>query len=434
MVRPTITYNATSGSSSASGTRETLITGSSATVSGGDPGTVIALDGSPDLSGLTVDESAIWLSGIGLYRITAIDDGADTVTIHASVSLGGGVSWGIGGIRDNPRSDSFSDEDSAEGAWTWEFQNGTYDMSSDPFSPPGGSSSLGVTTVRAAAGHSPTLTYDGDNYVIYLLSGHSGFIVISGLRLDTQNGSNRAGIALAESDMRGVYVRDCTFTSSSGTNPNGIRSLYTKQLFVTGCTFDSTLLYGISCFYETQHINIHSSSFAADYGILLVASVQGTLSVFGSVFLGASALYGVACSTAGEFAITVDNSVFYDLSQAGFRLDTVTNTGSYAWAYNSVFDSNNSAFRNALNTANLYTDHCAFYNNTYNYYLSGAVSGNNNIELGSSPLVNPAAGDFTLNSTLDGGALCRDQGLGIGSQDIGLRAPNPGLVATFTFG
>ncbi len=64
MAYPTIIFNATSGSdTAASGAGpSTAVTGSSATVNGGDPGTVLDLDGTPDLSGVATDGSgAIFL-------------------------------------------------------------------------------------------------------------------------------------------------------------------------------------------------------------------------------------------------------------------------------------------------------------------------------------------------------------------------------------
>lgn len=106
MALPTILFNSSTGSdSAASGAGPgTALTGSSASTSG--DGLTVTLDGSPDLSGVATDGSAvIYLNDTtagarNFGKITAVDNGADTVTVSdafgASLS---GKSWAIGGKR-----------------------------------------------------------------------------------------------------------------------------------------------------------------------------------------------------------------------------------------------------------------------------------------------------------------------------------------------
>ena len=114
MARPQIQYNNSSGSdTAASGAGPaTAITGSNAYSgdgAGGGTQTVINLSGdTPDLSGVATDGSAaIYLATSSgdrhLFQITAVDDGADTVTVEIapdnSIDTGSEVSWAIGGKR-----------------------------------------------------------------------------------------------------------------------------------------------------------------------------------------------------------------------------------------------------------------------------------------------------------------------------------------------
>lgn len=106
MALPTILFNSSTGSdSAASGAGPgTALTGSSASTSAS--GLVVTLDGSPDLSGVATDGShVIYLADTtagarNFGKITAVDNGADTVTVSDAfgVSLTG-KSWAIGGKR-----------------------------------------------------------------------------------------------------------------------------------------------------------------------------------------------------------------------------------------------------------------------------------------------------------------------------------------------
>lgn len=106
MALPIILFNSSTGSdTAASGAGpSTALTGSSASTSG--DGLTVTLDGSPDLSGVATDGSAvIFLNDTtagarNFGKITAVDNGADTVTVSDAfgVSLTG-KSWAIGGKR-----------------------------------------------------------------------------------------------------------------------------------------------------------------------------------------------------------------------------------------------------------------------------------------------------------------------------------------------
>lgn len=107
MADPTITFNSGSGSdTAASGAGPaTAVSGTAAAHTNGSASTTITLTNSPDLSGVATDGSAaLWLkttSGRQWSKITAVDDGADTVTVEDSFNIASGsaVDYAIGGKR-----------------------------------------------------------------------------------------------------------------------------------------------------------------------------------------------------------------------------------------------------------------------------------------------------------------------------------------------
>lgn len=99
MAYPTIVFNSSTGSdTAASGAGPAVaVTG---TCAASASSTTVTFQGSPDLSGVATDGSAaIFISGIGFDRITAVDDVAKTVTIDTALTIGAGTAFAIGGKR-----------------------------------------------------------------------------------------------------------------------------------------------------------------------------------------------------------------------------------------------------------------------------------------------------------------------------------------------
>ncbi len=122
MAKPTIVYNNSTGSATAASGAgpATALTGTSASYSG----SVFTLDGSPDLSGVATDGShAIFVqttTGRRLFEITAVDDGADTVTVaNAPSGTSSGLSWALGGKRNSPFDTDDSTHLSTHGRAGW---------------------------------------------------------------------------------------------------------------------------------------------------------------------------------------------------------------------------------------------------------------------------------------------------------------------------
>ena len=159
MAFPTIVYNASTGSdTAASGAGPaTAITGSGAAHTSGIASTTIEFDNSPDLSGVATDGSAaVWLNtsagGRHLSKITAVDDGADTVTVEDSFTIASGgsaVDYAIGGKRAFWEADTTNADwvDSKSG-WTHELNDGTY-LLTTRVNPQAGDDTDGPITFKA---------------------------------------------------------------------------------------------------------------------------------------------------------------------------------------------------------------------------------------------------------------------------------------------
>ena len=124
---PTIRFNTSTGSdTNASGSNGSIsVNGTSASFSG----SVVTLDGSPDLSGFDADEDVLWLqtsTGRQFFDLSSVDDTAKTVTcVDAPAGTASGLTWGIGGKRATLEDINsrllFSDD--AKAGWTAELED-----------------------------------------------------------------------------------------------------------------------------------------------------------------------------------------------------------------------------------------------------------------------------------------------------------------------
>lgn len=118
---PTIRFNSSTGSdTTASGSAGAITAnGTNASFSG----SVVTLDGSPDLSGFDADEDVLFLdttSGRKFFDLSGANDGADQVTcVNAPAGTATGLTWAIGGKRATfGHADSRSVFTDAKTGWT----------------------------------------------------------------------------------------------------------------------------------------------------------------------------------------------------------------------------------------------------------------------------------------------------------------------------
>lgn len=166
-----ILYCKTTGSATNSGSTDTdaaTVSGAAATVAG----SVVTLDGSPDLSGVVTSgasQSSIYLadatnSNMKIFWITAVDDGADTVTVHAAPTGITSSAWAIGGrVIHTPA----NVEGALRAGDIYEFQDSPASSASTLLTARNaGDSTSGMVTVRGISGSRPALTCSGTVGVI----------------------------------------------------------------------------------------------------------------------------------------------------------------------------------------------------------------------------------------------------------------------------
>ena len=408
-----LVYNATSGSdTAASGAGPaSAVTGTTATVNGGDPGTLIDLDGTPDLSGVAVSD-VIWLNISGanrnLHRITAVDDGADTVTIEDAVSLGAGVSWAIGGKRKTLNNNtSRRDWEDYKPGWEAELEAGTYDTPVTILTAAGDKTS-GPIKVKAAAAASPIVNttanidhFDFRNNGLHLIG--LTITTTSGTKTSTQLGTAGAG----GSDY--LIVRDCVI--------DGLQNVMVVN-------FDSNVVWintemkncvgaAISIPFNTRPVhyffgcNIHDNG--GDGILATVTSAQAKIFVNWCIFSNNTG-DGINWHLDGGMLL-VSNSTFHG-NVDGIDLNDTMDAESHVTILNSIFDSNSGFGINGVTDVDFsigLADFNAFRNNT-----SGArnniSAGANDVTLSADPFTDQANDDYSLNTTAGGGAACRAAG------------------------
>ena len=201
MAFPTIVYDAVGGSdTAASGAGPaTAVTGIAGATTGADTAgisnTVIKLNGSPDLSGVTVDVDVLWLDHTAgtrhLHRITAVDDTLKTVTVEDAVTIANAsaVAWAIGGKRKTLENDTTAvDGNDGKAGWTFEFNDGTYTQTI-AMNPQAGDTTDGPVTYKATNRHSAIIDKTGAFRNWYFQTSASA-VVIDGLKFTRSSGTS----------------------------------------------------------------------------------------------------------------------------------------------------------------------------------------------------------------------------------------------------
>lgn len=422
MALPTILYNSTGSNTLASGAGPgTAVTGTNNATSDGATPSVIALGGSPDLSGVAVDGShAIWLNTTAgtrhLCKITA-KVAATSVTVEDTITAGNctNVSWAIGGKRLTGEADT-TRVDVADGkaGWAHWFEgSSTYDQSVAWVAGVGGATG-GVTVRGDSRATRATLRQTGNIRHFEMLEG----LTLRWLNFTTNNATNTATAALAavSNGGNGVVVDGCVIDGVF----NGI-SVDTSTVTILDTEIKNCVRAGVSNTAGPVIININgcyihdnnSGDNAAGGGIVLSAGVvrnsfgvrrnivEGNLRA--NVLVGgvAGVVVDIAdCVMAGAAGTAGSNIVIAALG-SGFHCSIHNNIITGAAAYGITAPAGADAF--------VVADYNAYYNNT-----SGArnnlTAGTHDVTLTGDPFTNAAAGDFSSNTTAGAGAACRATG------------------------
>jgi hypothetical protein len=378
-------------------------------------GTVVTLDGSPDLVNVAVDGShALWVAtaaGRQFSPITAKDNTAKTVTVaNAYTANLTGQAWGLGGRRatiDHANTRKLFSADLLTG-WTVDIQaTGTdYLLTSNLTLTSAWGFTAGPITITSSGTSRPVIRtavsgmnlfdFNNNHHWIWkhLAFTHAG---------STRGAGMRAGAA---GNPTSIVVADCVFDGCSnavaGTSAGGQGTF--ADLVLEGCLFkngtaDAVLTNGnvtaIGCAFLDNAF--------AGLCMLGVANVTSLRCTYARNFRG---VLGSTISTPGSFVLV--GNLFHSQGSSGIEVGGTGNTNPTMLAL-----ADNVLWGNAAFGANMIAAASATVNarNAYGANTSGTRSGlaagAGDVTLTADPCVAAASNDFRLNSTAGGGALLK---------------------------
>jgi hypothetical protein len=433
MAFPTIQINSSTGSdtqASGAGPASALF-GTSASFAG----SVFTLDGSPDLSGVATDGSAvIWAdttSGRQFFTINAKDNTTKTVTVDdAPAGTSTGRTWGIGGKRLNLDAASnrtlFATTVGAKTGWIIDLQNTASHVLT---------SSLGIQCIGAYTGYikictvtgSPALVTTATNSTNLFNTGNGQYIWMKNLRLSNTAGTRARGIAALNNSTLNHVFEDLELDGFT----TGVAGEFITNFAFYGCQFINVEVKNCSSHgfdmadRGNQYVNVYSHDNGGNGFLCNAAQVNG----------------GILDSYAG--------CSFSRNTGRGYYLQYAGVANRHSIFRNCIFYSNTSSGLEVAGTTARQTvlQNCIVYGNGVSGVIvpgDGTVSGGYNaygsnssgdrsgfsaqagdVSLSGDPFTNAASDDYSLNNTAGAGAACRAVGFpgvsnfGTGHLDIG---------------
>lgn len=256
MALPAIVFNSGAGSdTAASGAGpSTAVAGTGAAHTGGVSSTTITLTNSPDLSGVLTDGSAvIWIdtpSGRQFSKITAADDGADTVTTEDAFNIASGsaCNYAIGGKRATwDHADSRTVFADAKPGWTIKIEDNQSLASGSRIEVTASGSATGgrIVICGASASSRSVITQTGNAAVFNINS--SSFLLFRDLTLANSNGTKTSAEGFRFPSNTNVVIQNCVLGDQTNSLRNGLRSVSGSPLpFVEDCEIKYCTDAGIS--------------------------------------------------------------------------------------------------------------------------------------------------------------------------------------------
>jgi hypothetical protein len=278
MALPDVRFNNSTGSdTAASGAGPaTAVSGAAAAHTGGISSTTITLTNTPDLSAVLADGSAaIWLdtpSGRQFSKITAVDDGADTVTVEDAFNIAAGspVNYGIGGKRltiDNADSRTLFGSTGAKAGWTITVEEtGTaYLLNSTLNVTANGNLTTGNLVIQGNTGR-VEIQWNNAADALELMDFQGDQLIVRRLYFNRfRSTSAFAGVVVAaeHGGSNEVIFDDCRFACTSGQ----VRAAGTIGLSLSANAFARVQI--INCTIENAEVGIRRSSGTGDYNVLV---------------------------------------------------------------------------------------------------------------------------------------------------------------------
>jgi len=406
MATPIISFNNSTGSdTAASGSGGTNLSGTSASYSG----SVVTLDGSPDLSGVLTDGSEIfWLqtdSGRQFFPITGKDDGLDQLTLgYAPAGTSTGLTWGYGGKRatiDNVDSRVLFQTD-----WTndWvvelEYTGANYTLSTTGLSMQVTAQSDSVT-IKGTGVTRPIIEQTSATHCLNLGSTGSFTpgLLIEFLQFQNSHASGGNGVYFGY--KHNVTAKDCIFGDATNQLTYAFFEAYgtTNRLHIIDCEIKDCINSGI---YMIRGCAVYRSWIHdnAQYGADIGGNGSEQFWVFDSI-IADNGLDGINMNTQGGYLI-IRNCVID--GNTGDGIDTVAGSSMPGIMMNNTIISNNGGYGfNTDITPFTYTrsrdsDGNLWYNNTSGDVLN-YVKGDNDISGSDPDFTDAANGDYSISAT-----------------------------------
>jgi hypothetical protein len=410
--RAAILFNSSTGSNTAASGLgpATAITGSNAAHTNGAASTTITLTNTPDLSGVQAGDM-LWINSTRKFSvISAVDNGAKTVTVDDSFNIASGsaVSYAIGGKRLSLAGSStlYASGGDIKAGWILEMESAyteTFASRLDYY--PLGDTTNGPVILRGASGvgTKPVLTFNNCDFVTrnkynvlkdFSLVGTGGattcFVDIGGFyRYEglTISGFSGELIGRGGSGVDSSQIIGCHLTGGS------VPIRVTQNCFVAFNRIINPTSHGISA----PSANLSGLTILQNYisgaGGDGINVNQGRTDMFAAVRIAQNRIYNC---TGNGIEYGGDNDGLAGLS---CLLNILVDNGGYGIEFVSI-----TANKILARMPFLYGN--AFYSNT-----SGEVSpsgvGENHITLSGDPFVDAASGDFNINNTAGAGATLR---------------------------
>ena len=418
MALPTVKINNSTGSdTAASGAGPaTAVTGTAAAHTNGSASTTITLTNTPNLSGVATDGSAVlWLktsSGRQFSKITAVDDGADTVTVEDSFNISAGtpVNYAIGGKRatlDNTDTRAlFAD---SKAGWTIDLEEtgSNYTITSTLTITCAGDGTNGYIHLTSSSVTRPLITTSTNSVAIFTYGSGGGTWEFSNFRMSSTAGTRGNGITSAFSGHYSRFLNIEMDGFAIGYNLTAHTRCKFERVEIKNCTS-----HGISARQEIVMIGcyIHNNS---GHGVLEGGFAAGSYVAATNCVFANNGNDGIRIQiSSAQCIVVLSECVFYGNTSDGLGYNTASAQDNNLTVVDSTFYGNGAYGiefnQNVLNTKSI-VQNCAFGSNTSGAYNNLTVN-SSNITLTADPFTNAAGGVFTLNATSGGGALMREAG------------------------
>jgi hypothetical protein len=364
-------------------------------------GTTVTLAG-VDLSGVANDGSmTIFIndatnSNQKIFKITAVDDTLDTVTVDvAPTGTIVNSAWGIGGrfVYDSTRFES-----ALASGWTVIINNSPAAKAADFITMRvAGTATAGFITFRGKTGVRPQLVVTNTTQCVETSVG--GLWWFENLEFIQQGAS---GTCVNISSSNGCVIKDCKISDSGGAGiaTSGVVRIISSE--ITGCGGDAISLSGSSVLQIVKGCNIHDNTGKGIVSSGNNPNVQALFNIIDSN--GGQGIHLSGASTSIAHSSWIEHNTIYGNGDSGLQIDDADTIANIA---NNIFQDNGNAagefnvewVAGDAQKASLHGWNC--------FYHQGGGGGANlsglttdATEITTDPLfTNPGSGDFTLQSS-----------------------------------